>query len=99
LERATHRLWASIEQFHKEVQEKNQRLTKADDDLKRLQWLFKVRGEELTRLQDRIVELCSNEDKFRHQLKEKSEDAEKSHRRFHETNQQLAKLQNRFAEK
>jgi septal ring factor EnvC (AmiA/AmiB activator) len=99
LEHINRQLWLHVELFHKEEQEKNQRLTKADDDLMHLQWLLRMRGKELTRLQNHIVELSSNEGKFRHQLKEKNKDAEKSHRRFHETNQQLAKRQSRFAEK
>jgi chromosome segregation ATPase len=99
LGRANRQHWAHLDRFHKEAQKKNQRLTKTGDELRCLRWVFEVRGEELTRLQDHIVELCSNKDKISHQLKEKSEDAEKSHRRFHETNQQMAKLQNRFVEK
>jgi chromosome segregation ATPase len=99
LERINHQLWRHIERFHKEAQEKNQRLIKADGDLMNLQYLFRMRGKELTGLQKRIFKLCSNEGKLRHQLKEKSEDAEKIRRRFHETNQQLAKLQDRFVEK
>jgi hypothetical protein len=66
LERANHHHWAHIERSHKEAQEENQRLTKAGDDLRRLQWMFQVRGEGPTRLQNRIVDLCSNEDKLRH---------------------------------
>jgi chromosome segregation ATPase len=99
LERINHQLWSHVERFHQAAQEENQCLTKADDDLMHLQRLIRMRDKELTGLQKRIVELCSNEDKLRHQLKEKSEDAEKSDHRFHATNQQLAKLQNRFAEK
>jgi septal ring factor EnvC (AmiA/AmiB activator) len=97
LERANRQHWAHLDRFHKEAQEKNEHLIKTGDEFRCLRWVFEVRGEEFTRLQDRIVELYSHGDKLRHQLKEKSEDTEKSHRQFHETNQQLAKLQNRLA--
>jgi uncharacterized coiled-coil DUF342 family protein len=90
LECINYQLWAHIERFHKAAQEEHQHLTKAHDDLMHLQRLFRMQGKELTDLQKCIVELCSNEDKHKHQLKEKSEDSEESHRRFDETNQQLA---------
>jgi chromosome segregation ATPase len=92
-------LWSHVERFHTEAQEKNQLLTKTDNDLMHLQQLFRMRGKDITRLQKRIIELCSNEGKLKHQLKEKSEIAEKRRRRFYEFNQQLAKLQNQFVEK
>jgi predicted nuclease with TOPRIM domain len=66
LERINHQLCGNIERFQKEAQEKNQRLTKADDELMHFQQLFRMRGKELTRLQKRIIELCSNEGKLKH---------------------------------
>jgi chromosome segregation ATPase len=58
LECINHQLCGHIQRFHKEAQEKNQRLIKTDDDLMHLQRLSRMRSKELTGLQKHIFELC-----------------------------------------